>query len=395
VHEIALETLEVRQLKNAAEVMAPLARRRPAEVAASASAPSAAERSEVFGRLPEDEGPLTLALAINRTLTDELARRPEAMVFGEDVSIKGGVYGVTRGLRKTFGGARVWDSVLDEQAILGTAIGSGLAGLLPIPEIQYIAYLHNAIDQLRGEAATLQFFSQGQYRNPLVVRIAGLGYQRGFGGHFHNDNSLAPLLDMPGVVVAVASHPSDAPELLRTAVAAAAVDGTVTLFVEPIALYHQRDLHSEGDGGWLADYRAPGASPDDHIPIGKGRTWLDGADLTMITFGNGLPMSLRVAQRLQAYGRAARVLDLRWLNPLPVEDILREANATGRVLVVDETRRSGGVSERVLAALIDYGFEGALNRVTSADSFIPLGDAARTVLLSEDDILAAAIDLCS
>ena len=90
------------------------------------------------------------------------------LVFGEDVARKGGVYGVTRGLLGRFGAGRVFDTVLDEQSILGLALGAGLAGLLPVPEIQYLAYLHNAADQIRGEAATLSFFSQGQYRNPMV-----------------------------------------------------------------------------------------------------------------------------------------------------------------------------------------------------------------------------------
>jgi 2-oxoisovalerate dehydrogenase E1 component len=106
-------------------------------------------------------------------------------------------------------------------------------------------------------------------------------------------------------------------------------------------------------------------------------------------------MSLRVARRLAARGVAARVLDLRWLAPLPVDDILAAARATGRVLVVDETRRTGGVSEGVLAALIDAGFDGRLARVASKDSFVPLGDAARLVLLSEDEIEAAAVQLAS
>jgi len=391
VHLLAVAAMEVPQLATAAEVVAPLALRHSDRIAAAVCDVDTAERPAVFGgRPPEGEGPLTLALAINRALADELARHPEALLFGEDVSVKGGVYGVTRGLRKAFGGARVWDTLLDEQSILGVALGAALSGMLPIPEIQYLAYVHNALDQLRGEAATLQFFSQGQYRNPMVVRIAGLGYQKGFGGHFHNDNSVAALLDLPGVVVAVPSHPSDAPALLRTLTAAASTDGTVGIFLEPIALYHQRDLLEEGDGGWLAPYRPPAEWAADHVEIGRARTWLDGRDLTIATFGNGLPMSLRVANQLAAEGISARVLDLRWLSPLPTADLLREASETGRVLVVDETRRSGGVSERVVTALVDQGFRGVIRRVTSADSFIPLGDAARLVLLDEQTVLDVA-----
>ncbi|HEX2901981.1 MAG TPA: thiamine pyrophosphate-dependent enzyme [Jatrophihabitans sp.] len=397
VHATALAAMAEPELATAAQVMAPLAPRTPdrvaAEVAAEVDLP---ERDRVFGaKRPELSDGLTLAQSINQTLHDELARRPQALVFGEDVSVKGGVYGLTRGLRKSFGAGRVFDTILDEQAILGVGLGSALAGLLPIPEIQYLAYLHNAEDQLRGEAATLQFFSQGQYRNPMVVRIAGLGYQKGFGGHFHNDNSLAVLRDIPGLLLAVPAHPADAPGLLRTLIASAVVDGSVGVFLEPIALYHQRDLHP-GDGRWLARYADPSRWAAEHIPIGSGRSWQVGTadpELTLVTFGNGVPMSLRVAEQLSAAGVSSRVLDLRWISPLPVKDILREAAATGRVLVVDETRRSGGVSEAVVTALVDGGFRGPIRRVTSADSFIPLGAAARTVLLDEPTVLAAARDL--
>jgi len=398
VQAVAVAAMAEPQLADAATVSAPLAPRRPERIAAEVGrAPEPTERERIFGtRKPESAGGLTLAQSINQALHDELGRRSQALVFGEDVSVKGGVYGLTRGLRKSFGAGRVFDTILDEQAILGVGLGAGLAGLLPIPEIQYLAYLHNAEDQLRGEAATLQFFSQGQYRNPMVVRIAGLGYQKGFGGHFHNDNSVAVLRDIPGLLVAVPAHPSDAPGLLRTLVAAAAVDGSVGVLLEPIALYHQRDLQP-GDGRWLAEYAPPERWGEQHIPIGSGRSWVvgdeGGAELTMITFGNGLPMSLRVAQTLLEAGVSSRVLDLRWLAPLPNRDILREAAATGRVLVVDETRRSGGVSEAVVTALVDGGFRGSIRRVTSVDSFIPLGDAARTVLLDEANVLAAAREL--
>jgi 2-oxoisovalerate dehydrogenase E1 component len=113
----------------------------------------------------------------------------------------------------------------------------------------------------------------------------------------------------------------------------------------------------------------------------------------MITFGNGLRMSLRVARRLAARGIGVRVVDLRWLAPLPVGDVLREAEATGRVLVVDETRRTGGVSEGVITALVDAGYQGKVIRVTSEDSFVPLGPAANAVLLDEPTIEKAAVDL--
>jgi 2-oxoisovalerate dehydrogenase E1 component len=296
---------------------------------------------------------------------------------------------VTRGLHARIGESRVFDTLLDETSILGLALGTSISGFVPIPEIQYLAYLHNAEDQLRGEAATLQFFSQDAYRNGMVVRIPGFGYQRGFGGHFHNDNGVGVLRDIPGLVIASPARPDDAAAMLRTCVAAAKVDGAVCVLLEPIALYHTRDLYEEGDELWLA---APGT---EHVPVGAAYTHRGGGDLTIVTWANGLRMSLRVARRLLERGVGVSVVDLRWLAPLPMEEVLREASATGRTLVVDETRRTGGVGEGIVAELLDAGYPGRLARVASKDSFVPLGDAARLVLLSEDEIEAAALRLLS
>jgi len=396
VLELAEEAAGRPRLTTAHQVMAPIAPRR-SEVVAERAAQAAPEerRGAVFERPPENEGPLTLAQSINRALADAMAADPGVIVFGEDVARKGGVYGVTRGLLKRFGAGRVFDTLLDEQAILGLALGSGLSGLLPVAEIQYLAYLHNAFDQIRGEAATLSFFSQGAYRNPMVVRVAGYAYQKGFGGHFHNDDSVTALRDIPGLIVASPSRPDDAAAMLRTCVAAARADGSVCVFLEPIALYHTRDLLEDGDDNWLAPYVPPERWAETHVPVGRARSYGDGRDLTIVTFGNGLRMSLRAAVRLTAEGYGCRVLDLRWLSPLPVEDLVRAAELTGKVLIADETRRSGGVSESVAMALIDAGFTGRIARVTSQDSFIPLGAAADLVLLSEGEIEQAARKLLS
>ncbi len=332
-----------------------------------------------------EEGPArTLAQAINATLGELLEEHPETLVFGEDVAVKGGVYGVTRGLRKRFGGERVFDTLLDEQTILGTALGTALAGFVPIPEIQYLAYLHNAEDQLRGEAASLGFFSNGQYRNGMVVRIAGLAYQRGFGGHIHNDNTVAVLRDIPGLVLAVPSHPADAPGLLR-ACHGLAREGRVCVFLEPIARYHSRDL-LEGDGRWTAPAESGAV-----IAPGEVAVHGTGADAVLVTFGNGTYLSRRAAETLRERGVGVTVVDLRWLAPLPEEQIAKACAGFEHVVVVDETRHSGGVGEGIVAALVAAGHPGRITRVDSADSFIPLGPAADTVLLSEDDIVAAVL----
>lgn len=381
VMKLADEVADAPQLDSAEAVMAPLTQGMADALAAAPASLAASVRGG------DPDAPMTVAIGINRALVDILDRYPEAIVFGEDVARKGGVYGVTRGLLNRTSSARVFDTLLDEQSILGLALGAGGSGLLPIPEIQYLAYLHNAADQIRGEGATLQFFSNRQYRNPMVVRVAGYGYQKGFGGHFHNDNSITAIRDIPGLIIASPARPDDAAAMLHTCAAAAKTAGAVCIFMEPIALYHTRDLYDDGDEQWLATY------PEAGVPVGRARTYGEGTDLTILTFANGLRMSLRVARRLEARGIRARVVDLRWLAPLPVADMLREANASGKTLIVDETRHAGGVGEGVLAALLENGYTGDIDRVASADSFIPLGDAALEVLLSEETIEAAAVKL--
>ncbi len=380
------------RLTTAEQVMAPLAPYDAAAVTAEAArVPSPDARARFFeGRLPEDERARHMAMLINRALGDLLVQHEGLMLFGEDVARKGGVYHVTADLQKRAGVGRVFNTPLDETTILGLAIGAAQLGMLPIPEIQYLAYLHNAIDQLRGEAGSLSFFSQGQFRNGMVVRIASLAYQKGFGGHFHNDNSLAALRDIPGLLMACPSNGEDAVGMLRTCVAAARVHGQVSTFHEPIALYMTKDLHEPRDGLWSFDYPAPGVS----VPVGRARTWTDGGNLTLLSYANGLWMSLRVAKRLEeAHGIRCRVVDLRWLNPLPVDDLVEAAQATGRVLVVDECRRTGGIAEGVLAALVERCPEVRMARVAGHDTYIPLGAAANLVLVQEPDIEAAALRL--
>lgn len=388
-NETARDLCGVRRLDSAAAVLEPLTRVHPDAVEASAQRRPPNDFS--LSRPQKEGAQLCLAEAINATLGDVLAVHPEAMIFGEDVARKGGVYGVTRGLRKRFGPSRVFDTLLDEQTILGIGLGAAVSGLLPIPEIQYLAYLHNAEDQLRGEAATLAFFSAGRYTNGMVVRIAGLAYQKGFGGHFHNDNSVAVLRDIPGLVLAVPSNAGDAPGMLRACVALAAEEGRVCVFLEPIALYHVRDLHTPGDGLWSSPWGGDENPTTETVIVpGEVKTYLHGKDILLITFGNGVPMSLRAARQLALDGVDCTVMDLRWLSPLPEGAVVSTAERFNRVLVVDETRKSGGVSESVLALLRDNHYSGTAGRITSADSFIPLGPAANRVLLCEEDVVGAA-----
>ncbi len=393
---LAAEAIATPKLTSADEVVEPLAPIDRAAVASEATRPAPADaRARLFGgdaKLPERSSkPRHLAFLLNRALLDLMAKYPGLLVFGEDVGKKGGVYHVTAELQLLAGRARCFDTLLDEQTILGLALGAGLLGMLPSPEIQYLAYVHNALDQIRGEACSMAFFSRGQFTNPMVVRIAGLAYQKGFGGHFHNDNSVGALLDIPGIIVAAPARPDDAVRMLRSCFALAQACGSVVVFLEPIALYMQKDLHAHGDGGWLARYPEPG----EHADLGRAEVIHasdDGDRITIVTYANGLYLSLRAARILRDEGVACRLVDLRWLAPLDHETVAEQVAATGRLLMVDECRRTGGgVADQVIAeATRRLGADGfALGRVDAVDTYIPLGDAANLVLPQVDDIVAA------
>jgi 2-oxoisovalerate dehydrogenase E1 component len=335
--------------------------------------------------------PQHLSRLISLTLGGILANTSNAVIFGEDVGRKGGVYGATTQLQTAFGSGRVFDTLLDEQSILGLAIGLSHNGMIPIPEIQFLAYVHNAEDQIRGEAATLSFFSDGRAANPMVIRIAGLAYQRGFGGHFHNDNSLAVFRDIPGLVLACPSRGDDAVRMLRRCYRLAAEEGRVVVFVEPIALYGIKDLLAEGDGAMSFRYD----EIDGELAFGELGVEGDsgGVDLAIISYGNGAYLSRQALAQLRDSGGRYRLIDLRWLAPIDIPQLLDALEGAASCLIVDECRRSGSPSEGIMTGLLEQGWCRPLRRLTAEDSFIPLGPASYTVLPSVASILDAARDL--
>ncbi len=389
VSKIAAEVVTRPHLQTAEDVMASLIP--PARQCKPRPSVSTPDRNKLFGAdLGAMAKPQPMNRLINWALTDLMQAHPEVILAGEDIGRKGGVYGVTQKLQSRFGADRVIDTLLDEQSILGLSIGLAGNGFVPIPEIQFLAYLHNAEDQIRGEAATLPYFSNGQFSNPMVLRIAGLGYQKGFGGHFHNDNSLAVLRDIPGVIIACPSTGADAAMMLREAVRLARVEQRIVVIIEPIALYGARDLHEAGDGKWMNSY------PDPSISIGLGEVGVHGKgqDLAILTYGNGRYLSEQAVPRLAANGIRARVIDIRWLAPLPIGAIQAAIAPCAHVLIVDECRQTGGQAEALMALCHEAGHP-SFARETAKDSFIATGPAYGATLPSVDSIYAAACTLVS
>jgi 2-oxoisovalerate dehydrogenase E1 component len=396
IARIAEETVVRPKLRTAEEVMAsiipPKSVWQPVPPLATPEA-----RAPIFAKDAEAmKSKQHLARLLNWGLADILLRYPNTVVMGEDVGKKGGVYNVTAGLFDKFGGKRVFDSILDEQSILGVAMGMAHYGFVPIPEIQFLAYFHNAEDQIRGEASTLSFFSEGRFTNPMVVRIAGLPYQKGFGGHFHNDNSLAIFRDIPGIIVACPSNGEDAVRMLRTCVKVAQEQRRVVIFVEPIALYMTRDLHAPGDLGWTFAYPDPSLeTAETEISVGQFGVHGAGKDVCLVSYGNGAYLCRQAAKILEdKHGVKTRIIDLRWIKPLEKKALVAEAEKCSSVLIVDECRETGSISEELMTAFVEEGVKRPpVRRICARDCFIPLGEAATVTLPDRDGIVEAALKL--
>lgn len=394
VQALAAQAVKRPKLISAAEVMASLAPHR--EATTEPELPSEAARQQAFGKeYTRLNQPKNLCQNINAALTDLMLQYKNIVVFGEDVAKKGGVYRVTADLQERFGIKRVYDSLLDETSILGSALGLAHHGLLPIPEIQFLAYTHNAEDQIRGEAATLSFFSSGQYTNPMVIRVAGLAYQKGFGGHFHNDNAIGFLREIPSIIIACPSHGEDAAKMLRTAVQLAQEQKRVVVFLEPIALYMTKDLHDAGDSGWLSPY----PNLQHAIPYGEVGVFAHDAKkptkTTIITYGNGYYLSRQAEKILrEQHKHRCKIIELRWLAPLPKESLLKAIAGDERILIVDECRKTGSLSEELVTWLVENVTPlPKIARITGEDTFIPIGTSWQYVLPSRDDIVQKVINL--
>ncbi|MBP9722989.1 MAG: MFS transporter [Gammaproteobacteria bacterium] len=368
----------------------------------------------IFGAItPTWQTPRNMAQALNLVFAETLAQYPNTVFFGEDVGKKGGVYRLTAGLQEYFGRKRIFDTILDEQTIIGTAVGFGHNNILPIIEIQFLAYLHNAIDQLRGEAATLSFFSGGRLANPMIIRLPGLAYQKGFGGHFHNDNSFTALRDIPGIIIACPSNAQSAVKIWRRLVKTAYSEMRICVFIEPIALYFTKDLLQPNDNKMLTVY----SQIDERLPeMGQisVTNYLVNDDshsnsLIIISYGNGHFLSVKAIDELKTQYKINKsinnisinnisLVDLCWLKPLPIDNIYNIVLNQGKtfscvnILIVDECRNTGSISEEIIAKLYsncqtdNLLSKVNLFRITAEDSFIPLGPAADHVLPSVKSI---------
>ncbi|MCG7335055.1 alpha-ketoacid dehydrogenase subunit beta [Sporosarcina sp. ACRSM] len=269
--------------------------------------------------------------AITQGLREEMQADDRVFVVGEDVGVRGGVFRVTQGLHEEFGEDRVIDSPLSEAAIAGVSVGAGAYGMRPVAEIQFAEYIMPAVNQIVNEAAKLRYRSNGDWNCPIVIRAPYGGGVHG--ALYHSQSVEAMFCNIPGLKVVTPSTPYDAKGLLKAAIR----DEDPVLFFE-----HKRC------------YRfIKGEVPDSDyiVPIGQADIKRQGEDITVISYGLTLHFALEAAEKLAVDGYSAHILDLRTLYPLDKESIVEAARKTGKVLIVHEDNKEGGVGAEV-AALI-------------------------------------------
>ena len=319
---------------------------------------------------------LTYQRAVNLALKTELQNRPEVLVYGEDVGIGGGIFGVSRGLQREFGADRVFDTPISESAILGSAVGAAMEGMRPVVEIMWADFVFVALDQLVNQAANVRYINQSRLSAPLTVRMQQ-GVTPGSCAQ-HSQSIEAIFAHTPGLKVGLAATPQDAYDMVRAAIA----DPDPTIVIEFRALYQEVGMVEVGRAGQLAE----GA-----------RFHREGSDVAIVTWGAMLGEALAAADRLATEGVSATVLDLRWLRPLDSEAIARAVELTsGKVLIVHEAFGKGGFGAEVLARIVErHGtVEGSVMRLGTPDVRMPSAPNLQKALIpNAESIHSAATDM--
>ncbi|MDX8364896.1 alpha-ketoacid dehydrogenase subunit beta [Cytobacillus sp. IB215665] len=316
---------------------------------------------------------MTLIQAITDALRTELRNDPNVLLFGEDVGLNGGVFRATEGLQAEFGEDRVFDTPLAESGIGGLAVGLGLQGFRPVPEIQFFGFVYEVMDAISGQMARMRYRSGGRYHSPVTIRSP-------FGGGVHTPELHADSLEglmaqQPGLKVVIPSTPYDAKGLLISAIR----DNDPVIFLEHMKLYRS--------------FREEVPEEEYTIEIGKADVKREGSDLSIITYGAMVHESLKAATELEKEGISAEVIDLRTVSPLDIPTIISSVEKTGRAIVVQEAQKQAGIAANVVAEINDraiLSLEAPVLRVAAPDTVYSFSAAEPIWLPNFKDVIETA-----
>ena len=289
--------------------------------------------------------------AINTALREEMSRDEKVYIIGEDVGVMGGAFKATKGLIEEFGPDRVIDSPLAEGIIVSSSIGSAMAGMRPVPEIQFVDFVTPAMDAITQQAAKLRYRSAGTQTCPLTLRICyggGVG-----GGLYHSQTNTTWFAHEPGLRVIAPSTPYDAKGMLKAAIR----DDNPVIYFEHKKLY--RSIKEE----------VP--SEDYTVSLDKAVVRREGSDMTAVSYGYTMQLMLQAADKMKSeHGISVECIDLRTLNPLDTDTILNSVAKTNRVVLVQEDHRTLGISSEISAVIAEQAFDcldAPILRVTAPD----------------------------
>jgi len=317
-------------------------------------------------------GETTFRVAIRDALADEMRDDDRVVLLGEDIAAAGGVFKATEGLFEEFGGQRVRDTPISEQAIIGAALGAALNGLRPVAELMFADFVAVAMDQLANQVAKYRYQTGGQVTVPLVVRaVCGAGF--GFGAQ-HSQNPEAWFMHLPGWRVVAASTPHDAYWLLRAAIRSA----------DPVLFLEHKSLF--GKAGTVDDDRRP--------RLGQAAVRRDGEDVTVVTTMLMVDRALEAAQEMERRGHSVEVIDLRSMAPLDRRLVVRSAVKTGRLVTVEENPRECGWGAEIVSMVAEEmaGELDGVRRVTAPSTPIPFSRPLETDWLPRTENVVAALE---
>ncbi|MDQ3994567.1 MAG: acetoin dehydrogenase [Actinomycetota bacterium] len=325
--------------------------------------------SEVAAAVQE----LTYVRAVNEALRWALVEYPEALLFGEDVAVPGGIFGASRGLRKEFG-ERVFDMPISESAILGAAVGAAMRGRRPIVEIMFADFFFVALDQLVNQAANVRYVSRGGFTCPITVRSQQAAVPGACAQHAQSVEAV--FAQCPGLRVGLPSNAQDAYEMLRAAIASD----------DPVIVLESRALYQTADP----------FTPDRPVEsVGGARVVREGDDVTIVSWGRMLREAVTAAGVLAGRGLDAEVVDLRWLSPLDLESVFGSVAKTGRVVIAHEANLTGGFGGEIaarVAAECFWALDAPIERVATRDVRIPAAPALQRAVLPSAETIAAAAE---